>query len=674
MPHLGHKESMNHTTDQYSEDTLGKKYDIKLLGRILPYVGPYRFYFLTAIALIILITLLELSLPYITKIAIDRYIVPGKNSEATAQGVSGDTPERMLRISTDTKEVKRIVDKYPELLSEENGSVLIAYSQLEKLEKKDLLILRKHDLTGITYTALILISIVIVNFLLNFLQTIIMEYTGQMVMHDLRMGLFDHMQHLSVSYFTKNPVGRLVTRATNDIQNLHEMFTSIITFLFKDVFLLVGITVVLISINPGLSLIAFIALPVVMLTAYKFADMARTIFRVLRVKLAEINTRFSETIQGMRIIQLFLKERDNYIRFKALNRENYVAGMEQVRLFAVFMPLIELMGAMTIALVIYYGGLHVLSKTITLGALVAFISYMRMFFRPIRDIAEKFNILQNSMSSMERIFQILDNQSRIQPVVKDDAPASPRRFQTLTFDQVSFGYTPSEPILSDISFTIGKGDTIAIVGPTGAGKTSLINLIVRFYDPTTGAVLVNDTDIRRFDLKALREKIALVSQDPFLFSGSLRENISGAHHMTEQAYGTILETANCTELIKRLPEGLDTRLTEGGASLSSGERQLISIARAVSKNPELIIFDEATSYIDSGSEALIQQAIFGLMQHRTAIIIAHRLATARKADVIYVMKQGRFIESGSHNELMLKKGFYYKLSRMASLTNGKETS
>lgn len=668
---------MTRTKDHYSEDALEKKYDLHLLKRLLPFIGKYRFFFFAAILLITIITIFELSLPYITKIAIDRYIVPGERSRITASrphrsGIP-DT-ERMFHVRSDQEGIMTIVQKYPGLFTINGETVTIPFQNLDRLSPTDLVTLRKRDIDGVILTAIALTGIVILNFFLNFIQTILMEYTSQMIMHDLRMALYQHMQHLSISYYTRNPVGRLVTRATNDTQNLHEMFTSVITFVFKDLFLLIGITAVLFSINFQLAIISLLSLPVVLLTAYKFADMAREIFRTLRVKLAEINSRFSETIQGMQVIQLFLKEEQNYKRFKKLNRDNYVAGMEQVRIFAVFMPVAELLGSITIALVIFYGGGHVLSEAITLGALVAFISYMKMFFRPIRDIAEKFSILQNSMSSAERIFQIFDNNTHDpEPEPKDQKPM-PQTIQALSFQDVSFSYFPNEPILSHISFQVTKGETIAVVGPTGAGKTSLINLIVRFYDPIEGAVHINGTDIRAFSIKALRKKIALVSQDPFLFSGSLRENISNDLNFDEAALRTILEAANLSDLVGKMTNGLDTPLSEGGASLSSGERQLISIARALSKNPDLIIFDEATSYIDSGSEILIQKAVSRLLTDRTAIIIAHRLATAKKADRIYVLKEGRFIEQGSHDELMEKKGYYCRLSLLNTLkTEGRES-
>ena len=437
--------------------------------------------------------------------------------------------------------------------------------------------------------------------------------------------------------------------------------------IFKDLFLLFGIAVVMLVLSWKLALVTFTVLPVVAFASIIFARRARGIFRELRIKVAEINTRFAETIGGIRVIQLFRQELNNYRRFKQLNHENYLAGMKQIHVLAIFLPLIEIIGVVAVALVIWYGGGRVLTGSLSLGALVAFISYIKMFFRPIRDLAEKYNILQNAMASAERIFLILDSQDRLA------WPAAPtagngsglRRFRTIKFEDVGFNYVGDEDILKDINFTINAGETVAIVGPTGAGKTTLINLIPRFYDASAGRLLVNNRDIRELDASALRSKIALVMQDPFLFSGTIRENIfQNDLDLTREQEASVLEASNCRSLIDRLEQGLDTTLTEGGASISSGERQLISIARAFARNPQLILFDEATSYIDSPTELKIQQALEKLMQNRTSLVVAHRLSTVRHADRIIVLNRGRIIETGHHSDLMQKKGFYYRLHQL----------
>jgi len=651
----------------FEEKQLGKPYDIKMLRRLYPFTRPYRLFFILSIFLVIIITLLDLSLPYITKIAIDRYIVP-KFESANFKDIRGRKNKvRFLEADITDPEIKAIANKYSDQFRIAGSFALISFDDLSGLDKEDLSILRKDDLAGVSLITAIFIGLILLNFVINFLQVMLMEYTGQKIMHDLRVRLFAHIQDLSVAFFNRNPVGRLVTRVTNDTQNMHELFTSVISFVFKDIFLLFGIMFVLITINWKLALVSFISLPFVLYASLYFSSRARDAFRVLRIKVAEINTKFSETIAGIKVVQLFLREKDNYRDFKRLNNENYQAGMKQVRIFAIFMPVVELLGTVTIALVIFYGGGQALAGSISIGTLVAFISYMKMFFRPIRDMAEKYNIMQNAMASAERIFLIFDNKDRLpQPRVESGykLPAIDN-IDKIEIEDVSFSYIPDEPVLNKISFKIIAGETIAVVGRTGSGKTTLINLIIRFYDPTSGRILINEKDIKNYEKSILRSKIALVMQDPFLFSGTIRENIGhGNSKISEKEMEYILEASNCEGFINRLPDGLDTVVSEGGASISSGERQLISIARAFARNPGLIILDEATSYIDSETEQKIQEAVSKLMKNRASVIIAHRLTTARNADRIIVINKGRIIETGTHVELMTQRGFYFKLNQL----------
>ena len=663
----------------FEEKQLGKPYDVTLLKRLYPYTLPYRLLLLCSIILVVLITLLDLSLPYITKIAIDRYIVPQKESAVTKRPDSKDNTIRYLEADITDPAILAIVRKYSDRFkTKTEGSLArVSFDDLSQIDKKDLAILRKDDLAGVTFITGIFLALVMAGFVLNMVQVIIMEYTGQMIMHDLRVTLFAHIQSLSVAFFTRNPVGRLVTRVANDIQNMHELFTSVIVFVFKDLFLLAGITLVLLSINWRLALVCFTVIPFVLYASVHFSGQAREAFRILRLKIAEINTRFSETIAGITVIQLFLQEKRNYLGFKRLNHEHYLAGMRQVHVFAVFMPVIELLGAVAIAVVIFYGGGEVLAETISLGALVAFLSYMKMFFRPIRDIAEKYNILQNSMASAERIFLILDSTESLPqcvPAVELGTPSGSKP-QTQTLGKISevslknvfFAYVKGETVLKNISFSITAGETLAIVGPTGSGKTTIINLIIRFYDPTSGQVLVNGMDIKKIYSPDVRAKMALVMQEPFLFSETIRDNITlGKNDISKTTLEQIIERSNCKPFIDRLPAGLNTVLSEGGASISSGERQLLSIARAFARDPDLIILDEATSYIDSETEQKIQEALFNLMANRTSIIVAHRLSTARGADKIIVLNRGKIVEVGNHLELMRNKGFYFRLNQLQS--------
>jgi len=655
----------------FEEEKLGRPYDMKLIRRLYPYAGRYKVMLLGSIILIICITLLDLSLPYVTKIAIDRYIVPQTDAIKDRLTKGPESKSRYLTADTSDPKIRTVVNKYRKLFTIKETVAQISYQKIGSLEKEDLEILRKDDFAGLGILTAIFLVIILVNFGINFLQKMIMEYAGHMIMHDLRMKLFTQIQKLSIEFFTKNPVGRLVTRVTNDIQNMHELFTSIISIVFKDMFLLIGIAIVLIIMNWKLAIISFMVLPFVLYASIVFSKRAREVFRDLRVKIAEINTRFSETIGGIRVIQLFRREENNLNSFKGLNHENYMAGMRQIRVLAVFMPLIEILGVFAVAIVIFYGGNNVMTGGLSLGALVAFITYMKMFFRPIRDLAEKYSILQNAMASAERIFLLLDSQSMLPQVALDSKNSAPNLnvIKKISFENVSFGYVSGETVLSGISFKVGKGETLAVVGPTGSGKTSLINLITRFYIPESGRVCINGRDIREFETSFFRSKTALVMQDPFLFSGTIRENIlKGNKDLSDRELGNILKVSNCIDLVARLPKGLDTIMVSGGTSISSGERQLISIARAFARDPQLILFDEATSFIDSQTEKKIQEALNNLMIKRTSIVVAHRLSTIRSADKIIVLSNGRIIETGTHSKLMDKKGFYFRLNQLQNQT------
>ena len=646
---------MRHEQGYFEETRLGKAYDLKLLRRLYPFTRPHRRLLLWSIGLVFLITLVDVALPYITKEAIDRYIVP------PAERVSG---QRILQVDLGDPVKAAIVSKrFPEARIE--GAIArVPYDALAALEPRELAQLRRGDARGLALLTVLFLALALADFLLNFGQAVVMEVSGQRIMHDLRLRLYAHIQELELEFFTRNPVGRLVTRMTSDVQNMYELFTSFVSFVFKDLALVGGIAAVMLTLNWRLALVTFGVIPVVALAAHRFAWRARDIFRTLRVQVAEINTRFAETIGGMRVLQLFGQESANFQRFERLNHANYLSGMEQIRVLALFMPLIEVLALVAVASIIWYGGGRVLDENLSLGGLVAFISYTRMFFRPLRDLADKYNILQNAMASAERIVLVLDT-TAARPTAPAAASPALHSIEELRFEEVDFAYLPGEPVLRRVSFRLRQGETMAVVGPTGAGKTSLIHLIPRLYDPTAGRVLINGRDLRAMPSALFRDRMALVMQDPFLFSGSLRENIfEGLPAPDPDRTPEIIAAANLEHLVDRLPQGLDTPLGEGGGSLSSGERQLIAIARAFARNPQVLLLDEATSFIDSQTEQWIQQALERLMRRRTVLVVAHRLSTVRSADRILVMNRGRIIESGSHAALMAARGFYYRLHQL----------
>ena len=644
------------------EKRLGKAYDLKLLARMLPYASPHRWTLILSAVLVLAITLLELSVPYITKEIIDRHIVP-RDRMVSISEPADQNQRQWLVVDLNDPAAAAVVARHQAWFHVDNDQARIAMQDLERIEKSDLMQLRHADLSGLVRITALFLAVVVAIFVLTFIQNLIMELAGNRIMHDLRVGLYRHIQAMPLRFFNRNPVARLVTRVTNDIQNMHELFTNFISMVFKDLFLLAGIAIVLLAMDWRLALLSFLVLPLVALAAFGFSRRVRDVFRELRIKVAEINTRFSETISGIKVIQTFGRERENFSAFASLNHDNYLAGMRQINIFAVFMPIIEMLGVTSIAIVVYVGGSHVLDQSVSIGVLAAFLAYVRMFFRPIRDLAEKYNILQNALSSAERIFLLQDSPAAA--VTRARTAAIPGPLEVIRFQDVSLSYNPGEPVLKAINLAIAAGQTVAIVGATGSGKTSLVNLLVRFYDPTAGSVTFNGIDCQDIAPGHLRRRIALVMQDPFLFTGTLEDNIFfSSPDLDSRRRREIIDASRCRTMIDRFPDGIATSISEGGASLSSGERQLISVARAFASDPEVIILDEATSYVDSQTEMQLQEAIANLMQGRTCVVVAHRLTTARSADQIVVLNNGCMVEVGDHTTLLAQKGYYHRLYQL----------
>jgi len=503
-------------------------------------------------------------------------------------------------------------------------------------------------------------------FIIDFIQTLFMEYTGQKIILNLRCILFARMTRLEVAFYDQNSSGRLVSRVAGDVENMNEMFTSVLVFLFKDLFLMAGILVILFTIDFTLALYLSLLIPIIVITTIGFSKVLRKAFRTIRQKIAEINHSFSEGITGIKIIQTTASQGSFSKRFKTLNFEHFAATLFQIKMFSVFMPFIGFLGVISVAIIIWTASFKFLENTLTLGELVAFLTYMKLFFRPLRELSEKFNLLQNALASAERIVTVLAIQAANPE--SDQKAEFLQKIDTLSFERVDFSYKPEEPVLKKISFHLPRGNSIGIVGQTGAGKSSLINLITGFYQPDKGKILFNNHPHDRIPIRDVRKRLALVMQDPILFSGSIRENISPASlAIPESVLEKALYDANCNFLFEKF-DGLDTTIEQGGRPLSSGEKQLVCIARAFAFNPDLIIFDEATSYMDSQSEQKVHDAMKKLMRGRLAIVIAHRLSTVKECDSILLLRDGAIKEQGTHASLVDLKGEYYYLLKKEQIS------
>jgi ATP-binding cassette subfamily B protein len=621
----------------HEEEVLGKAYDAKLMRRLLRYLRPYKTQVAVALAAIISGSVLQLAQPYLMKIAIDRYIAT-------------------------------------------------------------------QDLGGVDRIAIAYFFILIASFVLEYVQTSMLQMTGQRIMYDMRLQIYEHLQRIDLQFYDRNPVGRLMTRVTTDVDVLNDMFTAGVVSIFGDVFTLLGIMIVLVMMDWRLALVTFAVLPLIVLVTQWFRRNVRESYRTVRAWVARINAFLQEHITGMSTVQLFRREARTFERFDNINRRHRDANIDSILYYAVFYPAIEIIGALAAALIIWFGGRWTLQNTLTLGSLVAFLLYSSRFFRPISDMSEKFNVLQAAMASSERIFKLLDTEVRILSAPRSSLlgsgsslpaphvgqrPASSeqrRREGHIVFDQVWFAYNaqPSDPgsrttdpdssrpskepetfVLRDISFEVRPGERVGVVGATGAGKSTLINLLLRFYDVTRGRILVDGVDVREMELATLRRLFGLVLQDVHLFSGTIAANIRlGEMSITDEAVRRAAEAVHANRFIERLPNGYHSAVAERGATLSVGQKQLLSFARALAFDPRILVLDEATSSIDTETELLIRDALEVLMADRTTIAIAHRLSTIQDMDKILVLHKGQLREVGTHQELLAQRGIYYKLYQL----------
>ena len=594
------------------EEVLGKAYDSRLMRRLLTYLKPYRVIVAVSLVLLLVDSLLQIIGPLITKLAVDRYLVPVDHSHAIA-----------------------FLDSW-----------------------------LSHDRwTGISQLSVLYLVVIALGFLFDFGQTYLMQWTGQKAMFDLRRQLMAHLQTLDVAYYDKHPVGRLVTRVTTDVDVLNDLFASGLVTIIGDILMLSFVILTMFRLSPGMTGLMLAVMPLVVLVTVQFRRTASQSYRRIRIAIARINAYLQEHVAGITVLQLFNREEQSRREFEAINRDHMLAFKDSITAYGWFYPVVEFLGMLSLALLLAYGGFRIRQGALTLGVLVAFFQYGLRFFRPIQDLSEKYNILQGAMAASERIFRLLDTKPNIispeKPVPFPEGPVE------IEFDHVWFAYNNEDWVLRDISFRIAPGETVAIVGHTGAGKTTLTNLLLRFYDVQRGAIRIGGIDVRSFDLIDLRRHFGVVLQDPYLFSGTVDSNIRlGTPTISELDVRQAAEQVNLLDFVEELPDRFNTPVRERGNGFSTGQKQLISFARALAHDPRILILDEATSSVDTETELRVRDALTRLVSNRTSLVIAHRLSTIQQADRILVMHKAQLREMGTHQELLARRGIYWKLYQL----------
>jgi ATP-binding cassette subfamily B multidrug efflux pump len=650
------------------------------MKRLLKYLKPHALTMLIVSVMVLLITAVELYKPIIIGDAIDYYIngyynayavvdadAPGavrygdvyisKNYDADA---GSESYYQMFLYNDNYYMAENITAEECELLEKAGSEILSEYAENAKcLTRDELKELRHFDFTGICRAALLYLGALLAGFVLNALQTYMLQKLGQDIIYKMREELFAHIHSLSLSFFNTQPVGKLVTRVTNDTEAVNEMFSSVLVRLFKNIIKIIGYAVVMLSINVKLAGYSFLLLPLIGVLTFVFRHLSRQAYRITRNKITDINTFLSENISGMKLIQIFTREKEKYAEFEDKSKGLYKAGYREMMIFAIFRPVIYLLSIAALAIIVARGGSLVLGGTISIGTLYIFINYISSFFDPIQELAEQFGTLQSSIASAEKMFQILD----VKPEIVNPAhPVDVKLDGKIEFKNVWFAYEKDEYILKDVSFTINPGEKVAFVGATGAGKSSILNLIGRYFDIQKGEILIDGVNIKDIDTDVLRGAIGQVQQDVFLFTGDIKSNISLRNeNITLDEIKAAARYVNADSFISKMPGGYDEPVTERGSTLSAGQRQLISFARTLAYKPTILVLDEATANIDTETESLITEAMEKLMTGRTTIMVAHRLSTIQHADKIMVMDKGRIVESGNHQELLMQNGVYRKL-------------